>query len=154
MDVATSTSAGASAPTVDFIIKLGGAAVTKKSQLETLNPESIALYDFTEISSLQVVIFETKYASILFMCGFSIARQFQKLFKSEGRRPSFIICHGAGSFGHHYAKKYSIHLGTSTGYASTSLMPHRTQEIQRIVFLSATANHHRDWKSSREELRW
>ncbi|XP_028590449.2 uncharacterized protein LOC114599410 isoform X1 [Podarcis muralis] len=72
---------------VDCVLKLGGSALTHKSQLETLRAESLR----------------------------GAAALVHKLREAGQRR--CIIVHGAGSFGHFQAKEHCLASGTSAGSA-------------------------------------
>jgi isopentenyl phosphate kinase len=67
-----------------LLVKLGGAAITLKNKFETPNDDHISL----------------------------VCSQIAALYQKFG--PSLILCHGAGSFGHHTAKEY----GVKGGWAS------------------------------------
>ncbi|KAK2189914.1 hypothetical protein NP493_94g04007 [Ridgeia piscesae] len=67
-------------PHLDFIVKLGGSAITRKEQLECAITEHIQLV-----------------ANVL-----SASRQ-------AGN--TFLVVHGAGSFGHHQAKEFGVNKG-------------------------------------------
>lgn len=69
-------------PNIDAVIKIGGSAITKKDEMEVLNPEA-----------LQMAV------DCIRQCIESGA--------------SVVIVHGAGSFGHHHAKRYEINKGFS-----------------------------------------
>lgn len=70
---------------VAVVIKLGGAAITHKQQLETLNGEVLAV----------------------------AARQLAELQAAIG--PRFVVVHGAGSFGHHNAAAAGVAHGRESG---------------------------------------
>lgn len=63
---------------VKVIVKLGGAAITFKDKFETPNDMNIS----------------------------SACSQIADLYQRIG--PCFVVCHGAGSFGHHTAKQYGV----------------------------------------------
>ncbi|EGC35304.1 hypothetical protein DICPUDRAFT_152394 [Dictyostelium purpureum] len=66
------------------VIKFGGAYITKKSQLRTINKENLdnLIYIVTNLSKIH--------------------------------KKKVILIHGAGSFGHSEAKQYNVHLGDPT----------------------------------------
>jgi isopentenyl phosphate kinase len=79
------TASGAErAPVLDVVVKLGGSALTNKAVFETLNAETLAATAAT-ISRL----------------------------RSSPAAPAIILVHGAGSFGHHQAKKYAVQRGSA-----------------------------------------
>ncbi|MDB9925064.1 isopentenyl phosphate kinase [bacterium] len=84
--------AGASTAThssrhVDLVVKLGGAAITHKgSEVEHLNEP------------------------VLRSVAQTIAQTIQEL-RTEGRCPNVVVVHGAGSFGHQFAKQYGVASG-------------------------------------------
>ena len=84
--------AGASTAThssrhVDLVVKLGGAAITHKgSEVEHLNEP------------------------VLRSVAQTIAQTIQEL-RTEGGCPNVVVVHGAGSFGHQFAKQYGVASG-------------------------------------------
>lgn len=103
------------APHLAVLIKLGGAAITNKSQLETLNTEVLA----------------------------SAARQLAELYKDLGGA-RFAVVHGAGSFGHQQAAAAGVAAGgihTSAavrqGFATTRASVTRLNQIVVEALLGA-----------------
>ncbi|KAL6537809.1 hypothetical protein OROMI_025452 [Orobanche minor] len=93
------------------IVKLGGAAITCKNELETINEEN-----------LNIVSSHLRKAMILGPChgmdwskrpGSSeistVADDFDDQLESDSKK--FIVVHGAGSFGHFQASKSGVHKG-------------------------------------------
>lgn len=81
--------------TLNFIVKLGGAAITDKSTLETLDAAALA----------------------------ACARNLKAAYDEE--LASFIVVHGAGSFGHFQASRATVAQGqmeresVRTGFVDT-----------------------------------
>mgnify|MGYP000430199861 CR=1 FL=1 len=67
---------------VTVLVKLGGAAITNKAEFESLNVESLR----ASASSIKRAVEST----------------------GKGTETRFVVVHGAGSFGHHQAKKASL----------------------------------------------
>ena len=91
---------------VDVIIKLGGAAITKKDELETIDDE------------------------VLDACVSIIAKQREK------GNPNIVVVHGAGSFGHFSAKKYGVADGgilEGTGAAASERLRKGVAETRASV---------------------
>eukprot|EP01083_Nonionella_stella_P041044 111330_1 len=90
---------------VRFIMKIGGAAVTEKNSECTLKPKVLA-----------------EMADHLREC-------FER-FKKDNRGDAFVLVHGAGSFGHHTASKFSLksgmkqHAESPVGFARTCAQVH------------------------------
>ncbi|KAK6133942.1 hypothetical protein DH2020_032334 [Rehmannia glutinosa] len=93
------------------IVKLGGAAVTCKNELETINEEN-----------LNIVSSQLREAMIMGPChGMDWSRRpgsseiptvvddFDDQLESDSKK--FIVVHGAGSFGHFQASKSGVHKG-------------------------------------------
>ncbi|KAL6570924.1 hypothetical protein OROGR_000474 [Orobanche gracilis] len=93
------------------IVKLGGAAITCKNELETINEEN-----------LNIVSLQLRNAMISGPCrgmdwsrrpGSSeiptVADDFDDQLESDSKK--FIVVHGAGSFGHFQASKSGVHKG-------------------------------------------
>ncbi|XP_016485028.1 isopentenyl phosphate kinase isoform X2 [Nicotiana tabacum] len=100
---------------VRCIVKLGGAAITCKNKLETIDEENL-----TEVSSQlrQALIPNSDSAKILGMDwskrpGQSEPPSFVDEFSDQpvADSESFIVVHGAGSFGHFQASKSGVHKG-------------------------------------------
>jgi isopentenyl phosphate kinase len=69
-----------------ILIKVGGSSITEKGTKETLNPTALQWLSETLASAMD--------SSQQEECG--------------NKRRSFVIVHGAGSFGHHTAKEYGL----------------------------------------------
>lgn len=90
-----------------IIIKIGGSSITNKATEETLNQDAINW--FAKLISASV------HTSFLF----SDTEHEQQEQDDEMRRkrsklekkPKFVVVHGAGSFGHHSAKRYGLQCG-------------------------------------------
>ncbi|PHU18370.1 hypothetical protein BC332_14065 [Capsicum chinense] len=100
---------------VRCIVKLGGAAITSKHKLETIDEENLK-----EVSShlRQAFVPDSTSANVLGMDwsrrpGQSEAPSFVDDFSDQpaGDSESFIVVHGAGSFGHFQASKSGVHKG-------------------------------------------
>ncbi|KAF3655382.1 putative eukaryotic translation initiation factor 5A-3-like [Capsicum annuum] len=100
---------------VRCIVKLGGAAITSKHKLETIDEENLK-----EVSShlRQAFVPDSTSANVLGMDwsrrpGQSEAPSFIDDFSDQpaGDSESFIVVHGAGSFGHFQASKSGVHKG-------------------------------------------
>jgi len=81
-----------------IILKIGGSSITNKAEEETLNEE--ALDWFAKMVSESV---DNSFRS----------RNDSWTDKDSGtnEKPQFIVVHGAGSFGHHSAKRYGLRCG-------------------------------------------
>ncbi|KAL7487066.1 hypothetical protein ACHAW6_012685 [Cyclotella cf. meneghiniana] len=82
-----------------IILKIGGSSITNKAQEETLDTESLEW--FANLISTSV------NESVL-----SPSCTFDRYSNSQ-TKPRIIIVHGAGSFGHHSAKRYGLKCGKS-----------------------------------------
>ncbi|MCD9638951.1 hypothetical protein HAX54_023174 [Datura stramonium] len=100
---------------VRCIVKLGGAAITCKNKLETIDEENLK-----EVSSQlrQAFVPDSTSANVLGMDwskkpGQSEAPSFINDFGDQpvADSESFIVVHGAGSFGHFQASKSGVHKG-------------------------------------------
>ena len=84
-----------------IIIKIGGSSITNKATEETLNQDAIDW--FAKLISASV------HTSFLFS---DKEEQQQEKEDDDGKRkPKFVVVHGAGSFGHHSAKRYGLQCG-------------------------------------------
>jgi isopentenyl phosphate kinase len=84
---------------VDCVIKIGGSALTVKSQFETLNPKCLQ------------------------KCSQMVKQLLSDFLAQRGKAMRLVIVHGAGSFGHFQAKQYRITQGcreNSTTFPKTS----------------------------------
>ncbi|KAL3369783.1 hypothetical protein AABB24_007024 [Solanum stoloniferum] len=97
------------------IVKLGGAAITCKNKLETIDEENLK-----EVSSQirQAFVSDSTSANVLGMDwskrpGQSEAPSFVNDFGDQpvADSESYIVVHGAGSFGHFQASKSGVHKG-------------------------------------------
>jgi isopentenyl phosphate kinase len=79
------------------ILKIGGSSCTNKAKEETLDHQALEWFAKLIASSVD----ESLLAS-----GATVNQ-------SAGPKPKFIVIHGAGSFGHHSAKRYGMRCGKS-----------------------------------------
>ncbi|XP_055801326.1 isopentenyl phosphate kinase [Solanum dulcamara] len=109
------TTSGAISKRLRCIVKLGGAAITCKNKLETIDEENLK-----EVSSQlrQAFVQDSTSAHVLGMDwskrpGQSEAPSFINDFGDQpvADSESFIVVHGAGSFGHFQASKSGVHKG-------------------------------------------
>mmetsp|Transcript_20063 Transcript_20063/g.30034 ORF Transcript_20063/g.30034 Transcript_20063/m.30034 type:complete len:134 (+) Transcript_20063:216-617(+) len=83
-----------------IIIKIGGSSITNKATEETLNQDAIDW--FAKLISASV------HKSFLF----SDKEEQQEKEDDDGKKKTkFVVVHGAGSFGHHSAKRYELQCG-------------------------------------------
>ncbi len=75
-----------------LLLKVGGSSITQKGKLETLDVEALDWFSRTIRSTI-----DDEYLS----CENDES-------DNNGDKPSMIIVHGAGSFGHHTAKQYGL----------------------------------------------
>ncbi|KAJ8760850.1 hypothetical protein K2173_021888 [Erythroxylum novogranatense] len=97
------------------IVKLGGAAITCKNDLEKINEENL---DTVSLQLRQAMINGSDFQKVI---GMDWSKRFGKLepscelddFKDQSKLDanSFIVVHGAGSFGHFQASKSGVHKG-------------------------------------------
>ena len=83
-----------------MLIKIGGSSITNKSEEETLDPEALEWFANLIASSVNESFLSPKVP---------IDKSIQSSTKSK-----FIVVHGAGSFGHHSAKRYGLKCGKAT----------------------------------------
>lgn len=76
------------------IVKLGGSSITEKGKLETLNHEALRW-----IAETLAQVIDSSY------CFHSTDSSLDDTLP----KCSFILVHGAGSFGHLFAKQYGLH---------------------------------------------
>jgi isopentenyl phosphate kinase len=81
-----------------IILKIGGSSITDKAQEETLENETLEWFSKLIASSVD--------QSMLFPSAITTS-------STNPSKPKFIIVHGAGSFGHHSAKRYGLRCGKS-----------------------------------------
>lgn len=74
-----------------LLVKIGGSSITKKAELETLNLDALDWFSKTIRSTLNCKFLSNIDSDT-----------------DSNEKPSIIIVHGAGSFGHHTAKKYGL----------------------------------------------
>ncbi|KAG2483069.1 hypothetical protein HYH03_018052 [Edaphochlamys debaryana] len=84
-------------PRVRRIVKLGGAAVTVKSQVETLRPE-VLRHTATALAAAAAAAEEGEGSR-------------EKRGAAAGEAGGTVLIHGAGSFGHHPASQYGVARG-------------------------------------------
>ncbi|KAL7091328.1 hypothetical protein ACP275_12G098700 [Erythranthe tilingii] len=107
----TTSGAAATGKPLHCIVKLGGAAITYKNELETINGDN-----------LNIVSSQLRQAMILGPChGMDWSRRpgsseiptvpddFDEQLQLESKK--FVVVHGAGSFGHFQASKSGVHKG-------------------------------------------
>lgn len=80
-------------PRLRFLVKLGGAAITRKQELETLDEPCLA----TCLAQLRSVLADGDG---------------EEAGPGPGSTPSCVVVHGAGSFGHFQASKWRVAAGT------------------------------------------
>jgi isopentenyl phosphate kinase len=89
-----------------IIIKIGGSSITNKATEETLNQDAIDW--FAKLISASV------HTSFLFSEKEEKDRDDDTTTTPEAearKKPKFVVVHGAGSFGHHSAKRYGLQCG-------------------------------------------
>jgi len=79
------------------LVKIGGSSLTHKATQETINEQSLEWVSRTIVSSID--------ASFLAASDDSAKTEVNQSLK---RKRAFVVVHGAGSFGHHTAKKYDL----------------------------------------------
>ena len=84
-----------------IILKIGGSSITNKALEETLNQDALDWFAKLVTDSI-----DRKYLSI--DCS---ADKDDKAASQTKKKTKFIIVHGAGSFGHHSAKRYGLQCG-------------------------------------------
>ena len=89
---------GITVPNNVVILKLGGSSITEKGRLETLNDQ--ALKWVAEILAAVMAPEYMYHPGQEFSAPSSTSNQLQRF--------SFIVVHGAGSFGHLFAKQYGL----------------------------------------------
>lgn len=97
------------------IVKLGGAAITSKNDLEKINEENLV----TVCSQLQLAMMSGPSSGKVLSLDWSkrhggldtvsVAEDFTNQLVSEFN--NFVVVHGAGSFGHFQASKSGVHKG-------------------------------------------
>ena len=101
------------------ILKIGGSSITNKAEEETLNQEALDWFAKLVAASIDPSFLSTE-------C------QVEKV--NEGAstkcKSQFIIVHGAGSFGHHSAKRYGIRCG-KRAYLEDVNNPHHPESTRR-----------------------
>ena len=80
------------------ILKIGGSSITNKAKEETLDQEALEWFAKLIASSVDQSLLSSHH---------DVATQ------SSESKPKFIVVHGAGSFGHHSAKRYGLRCGKS-----------------------------------------
>jgi isopentenyl phosphate kinase len=79
-----------------IIIKIGGSSITNKAHEETLDPESLEWFAKLIACSVDESALSPS------------ARRAISASDSSKPKPKFCVVHGAGSFGHHSAKRYGL----------------------------------------------
>ena len=105
-----------------IIIKIGGSSITNKATEETLNQHAIDW--FAKLISASV------HTSFLFRDKEEQEQQEENHATNEKRKtkPKFVVVHGAGSFGHHSAKRYGLQCGKAALLKGGSLSPSTTAD--------------------------
>eukprot|EP00986_Skeletonema_menzelii_P015219 scaffold11304_cov135-Skeletonema_menzelii.AAC.5 len=103
-----------------IIIKIGGSSITNKATEETLNQHAIDW--FAKLISASV------HTSFLFRDKEEEEQEEENHATNEKRKtkPKFVVVHGAGSFGHHSAKRYGLQCGKAALLKGGSLSPPTT----------------------------
>ena len=83
-----------------IILKIGGSSITNKAHEETLDPESLKWF----ANLIACSVDESALSSSTRQANAS---------NNSKPKPKFIVVHGAGSFGHHSAKRYGLRCGKS-----------------------------------------
>ena len=84
-----------------ILVKVGGSSITNKAKEETLDEKALTWFSKIIASSIS--------EEYLFK---NLSERTEKEDK-HSNKPSFIIVHGAGSFGHHCAKEFGLRGKTS-----------------------------------------
>jgi isopentenyl phosphate kinase len=100
------------------LVKVGGSSITNKAKVETLDEK--ALTWFSKIISASI---SEEY---LFK---NLSERIEEE-DQNGRKPSFIIVHGAGSFGHHCAKEFGLRGKTSP---PRNVKSYKKEDRRRII---------------------
>ena len=101
------------------LIKVGGSSITNKAEIETLDEESLSWFSKTISASIN--------KEYLFN---HVSESSTEEDGQNGNKPSFIIVHGAGGFGHHCAKKYGLSGKTSP---PENLKKHELEDDRRRI---------------------
>lgn len=82
-----------------IILKIGGSSITNKAKEETLDLESLNWFAKLISKSVDESLLAAKTSSAIH--------------STRSTKPKLIVVHGAGSFGHHSAKRYGLRCGKS-----------------------------------------
>ena len=85
-----------------IILKIGGSSITDKAREETLNQDALDWF-----AKLVTESIDSKYLS----SDCSPDKDNKASSQMKKKKTKFIIVHGAGSFGHHSAKRYGLKCG-------------------------------------------
>ena len=80
-----------------LLVKVGGSSITRKAELETLDAESLAWFSTTIRSIVNDRFLDDAAGNVV-----ETSTEF------DCEKPSIVVVHGAGSFGHHTAKKHGL----------------------------------------------
>lgn len=96
------------------ILKIGGSSITDKAHEETLNSDTLLQW-FAQLVSNSVdprfLSCSSRQSSTYSSCDDDGCNLTNKMTKKQQQ---FIIVHGAGSFGHHCAKRFGLRCGKAT----------------------------------------
>ena len=86
-----------------IILKIGGSSITNKAHEETFNEDALDWFAKLVSDSIDTSFLSTSNRSD--------AHQEDNVEGCTKSKPQFIMVHGAGSFGHHCAKRYGLRCG-------------------------------------------
>eukprot|EP00571_Detonula_confervacea_P003941 CAMPEP_0172325668 /NCGR_PEP_ID=MMETSP1058-20130122/54492_1 /TAXON_ID=83371 /ORGANISM="Detonula confervacea, Strain CCMP 353" /LENGTH=382 /DNA_ID=CAMNT_0013042259 /DNA_START=319 /DNA_END=1464 /DNA_ORIENTATION=+ len=101
-----------------IILKIGGSSITNKAQEETLNEEALDWFAKLVASSVNPLFLSSDY-------------RVDKDSNEINLKPQFIIVHGAGSFGHHSAKRYNLRCGKAAFLEESDYQNHPHNPTKR-----------------------
>lgn len=115
-----------------IILKIGGSSITNKAQEETLNNDALDWFGHLVAASINPLFLATSTSD----------RKVQDADKADVKTISsgssrkkkntqFIIVHGAGSFGHHSAKRYGLKCGKAAFLKESAATNHHPHEAKR-----------------------
>ena len=112
-----------------IILKIGVSSITDKANEETLNHEALEWFAKLIASSV-----DTSFLSSDCL--------YNKESYNGKSKPQFIVVHGAGSFGHHSAKRYGLRCGKAAFLEESNNLDHpdNTAKIPKIVSLACEAH--------------
>ena len=88
------------------IIKIGGSSITNKANEETLNENAIDWF-----AKLIASCVHTSFLNHAITTKLDEEDNQSSIIEEERKKFKFIVVHGAGSFGHHSAKRYGLQCG-------------------------------------------